>query len=311
MHKRPTKNLGIAAKTASPQPASTPQNEKKSAPVSDRDEASARAARVKSSIRKILLANPLFPRFYADVVISSAPNSYEARILARNYKKIVEHTNLAKANLDRASLDRASLDRTNLAEANLEKANLEKTNRTNMPVQPSVRICTHIKVTGVRCGSPALRGEQFCYFHQRMVRGVATPPNARLHPIALIESEEAIQASLMEVINALARNTIDLRRAELLLRALHIAVRNARNVRFSFRQNEMVREIPNYPAPPKPAVQPAPEPPVEINAAPLTELQTWATLTVDAAEASAAQRKPPARAGLPPEKKNAVAQKGG
>ena len=87
-----------------------------------------------------------------------------------------------------------------------------------MPVHPNVKVCTHIKVTGIRCGSPALRGEQFCYFHQRMMRGVATPPNARLHPIALIENEEAIQASLMEVINALARNTIDLHRAQLILR---------------------------------------------------------------------------------------------
>jgi hypothetical protein len=295
MHKRSTKNLGIAAKTAQPQPAPTPQNEKKSAPVSQTDEASARAARVKSSVCKILLASPLFPRLYADVVISSAPNSYEAKILAQNYKKIVERTNLDKANL--------------------EKANLEKTNRTHMPVQPSVKACTHIQVTGIRCGSPPLRGEQFCYFHQRMVRGVATPPNARLHPIAQIESEEAIQSSLMEVINALARNSIDLKRAELLLRALHIAVRNARRVRFNLGGKEMVREIPNYPAPPN-AVPPAPEPAVEINAPPLTQLQTWATLTVDAAEASATQRKPPARAGLPPEKaperaKAAVLQKGG
>src|SRR6202163_3738041 len=230
MHKRPTKNLGTAAKTAHPQPAPASQNEKKSAPISQTDEASARAARVKSSVRKILLASPLFPRLYADVVISSAPNSYEAKILARNYKKIVERTNL-------------------------EKANLEKTKRTNMPVQSSVRICTHIKVTGVRCGSPALRGEQFCYFHQRMVRGVATPPKARLHPIAQIESEEAIQASLMEVINALARNSIDLKRAELLLRALHIAVRNARRVRFNLGGKEMVREVPNYPAPPSRATR--------------------------------------------------------
>ena len=179
-----------------------------------------------------------------------------------------------------------------------------------MPAQPSVKACTHIQVTGVRCGSPPLRGEQFCYFHQRMVRGVATPPNARLHPIAQIESEEAIQSSLMEVINALARNSIDLKRAELLLRALHIAVRNARRVRFNLGGKEMVREIPNYPAPPN-AVPPAPEPPVEINAAPLTQLQTWATLTVEANEANPNQRKPPARAGLPPEKKNAVLQKGG
>jgi len=121
-----------------------------------------------------------------------------------------------------------------------------------MPIHPNVKVCTHIKVTGVRCGSPALRGEQFCYFHQRMVRGVATPPNARLHPIALIEDEAAIQASLMEVINALIRNTIDLKRAELILRALHIAVRNARRVHFSLQQSEMIREVPTYPAPPKP-----------------------------------------------------------
>ena len=85
-----------------------------------------------------------------------------------------------------------------------------------MPIHPNVKVCTHIKVTGVRCGSPALRGEQFCYFHQRMTRGVQVPPNARLHPVALIENEEAIQASLIEVINAIARNTIDLRRADLI-----------------------------------------------------------------------------------------------
>ena len=117
-----------------------------------------------------------------------------------------------------------------------------------MPVQSNVRVCTHIKVTGVRCGSPALRGERFCYFHQRMVRGVRTPPNARLHPIALIENEEAIQASLMEVINALARNTIDLKRAALILRALNIAVKNASRVRFEHAVGRMVHEVPDYQA---------------------------------------------------------------
>ena len=107
------------------------------------------------------------------------------------------------------------------------------------------KTCTHIKVTGVRCGSPSLRGEQFCYFHQRMHRGVRTPPQARLHPIALIEDEESIQASLMEVINALMRNTIDLKRATLILRALHIAVKNAQRVKFNAGR-DLVREVPEY-----------------------------------------------------------------
>jgi hypothetical protein len=164
-----------------------------------------------SLIRNILLASPYFPRFYADVLISEGHNPNEARILAERYLKNVG---------------------------------------VNMPLQSSPKVCTHIKVTGVRCGSPALRGEQFCYFHQRMVRGVKTPPQSRLHPIALIENEESIQASLMEVINALARNTIDLKRAELIIRALHIAAKNARRARFDLHPSDMVKEVPDYSAPP-------------------------------------------------------------
>ena len=106
--------------------------------------------------------------------------------------------------------------------------------------------CTHIKVNGLRCGCPSLRGEQFCYFHQRMHRGVRMPAQARLHPIALIEDEESIQAALMEVINALMRNTIDLKRATLILRALHIAVKNATRVKFGLEKTNMVRDIPQY-----------------------------------------------------------------
>ena len=92
-----------------------------------------------------------------------------------------------------------------------------------MAVSTNPRICSHIKVNGVRCGSPALRGEIFCYFHQRMIRGVRTPPRSRIHPMAMLEDEASIQASLMETINAIVRNQIDVNRARLVLRALHIA----------------------------------------------------------------------------------------
>ena len=63
----------------------------------------------------------MFPRLYADVVISSDPNSFEAKILAKHYEKIVAYT-----------------ERTKL--------------------MSNLKSCTHIKVTGVRCGSPPLRG---------------------------------------------------------------------------------------------------------------------------------------------------------
>jgi hypothetical protein len=75
-------------------------------------------------------------------------------------------------------------------------------------------------------------------------------PASRVHHTALLEDEESIQASLMEVVNALLRGTIELKRAELILRALNTAVRNIRRVKFSIHSDDMVREIPDYPTPP-------------------------------------------------------------
>ena len=110
----------------------------------------------------------------------------------------------------------------------------------------NVRTCTHIKVTGVRCGSPALREEEYCYFHYRMLC------ESRVSHVALLENEEAIQVSLMEVVNSLLRDTIDLKRGELVLRALNTAVRNSRRARFDNHKN-MVRALPE---PVEPVVQP-------------------------------------------------------
>ena len=189
------------------------------------------SARLSAYVRNTLLASPEFPRLYADVVLSSAPNSNEAKILAPHYKKIVERTN------------------ANIARANLDQTKREAKPTTKKETMSTAKICTHIKVTGVRCGSPALRGEQFCYFHQRMIRTVKGPPASRVHHAALLEDEESIQASLMEVVNALLRGSIEVKRAELILRALNTAVRNIRRVNFS-RVSRMVTQLPDYPAVP-------------------------------------------------------------
>ena len=161
---------------------------------------------INSIVRKTLLATPEFPRLYADMVLSTRPNSAEAKILRPKYQKILHRINLME-------------------------------NRKS---------CTHIKISGLRCGSPSLRGEQFCYYHQRMHRGVRTPPQSRLHPLACIEDKESIQAALAEVINALLRNTIDMKRATLILRALHIAVKNEARASVRAQASNMVKEIPEY-----------------------------------------------------------------
>ncbi len=93
-----------------------------------------------------------------------------------------------------------------------------------------------------------------------MIRGVRTPPESRLHPVALLEDEESIQVALMEVINALLRNTIDPKRAALILRALNIATLNIRHMKYGIHDKEMIKEVPDYPAPPEPELESVPAP---------------------------------------------------
>jgi hypothetical protein len=62
----------------------------------------------------------------------------------------------------------------------------------------------------------------------------------------MIEDEESIQYALMEVINALMRNTIDVKRASLIIRALHIAVKNAARVKFGIHARDTVTQVPEY-----------------------------------------------------------------
>ena len=185
-----------------------------------------------------------------------------------------------------------------------------------MAVNPNTRVCTHVKVNGVRCGSPALRQEVFCYFHQRMIRGVRTPPKSRLHPIANFEDTQAIQASLMEVVNALVRNHIDVPRARLILRALSIAARNATKVHFGCWQSDMVEEVPEYPAAPPVAT------PLAIATA---QAATPATISTPKKEQLEAQRlsstfqpapknihrKPPASVKSPPRSRSARSSRSG
>jgi hypothetical protein len=77
-------------------------------------------------------------------------------------------------------------------------------------------------------------------------RFLPTPPQSRLHPLACIEDKESIQAALSEVINALLRNTIEMKRATLILRALHIAVKNDARASVKAQPSNIVKEVPEY-----------------------------------------------------------------
>lgn len=103
--------------------------------------------------------------------------------------------------------------------------------------------CRHVFPRGVRCKSPALKDQSFCYYHQRVHAApspapVAVAPGSApgAQPIAIqllgLEDAAAIQDAISQVLAALAAGTLDARRAQLLLYGLQIASTNARNLRF-------------------------------------------------------------------------------
>src|SRR5580698_7068176 len=119
--------------------------------------------------------------------------------------------------------------------------------------------CRHIFTAGHRCGSPALRNEHFCYYHHTTRK--PAPKNRPLAPfdleIPLPEDRAAIQQALGQILQRIASNQIDPRRAGLLLYGLQIAAsilpkpqkqtKSGRNEEDRYQQEQFVDEIVDHP----------------------------------------------------------------
>jgi hypothetical protein len=91
--------------------------------------------------------------------------------------------------------------------------------------------CRHIFTSGKRCQSPALRDQDFCYFHQSNRRRAASKsrpgePSAAALPLTPLDDADAIQLAISDVVLALAANRIDPRRARILIYGLQVASQN-------------------------------------------------------------------------------------
>ena len=96
--------------------------------------------------------------------------------------------------------------------------------------EPKQYQCRHIFTDGRRCASPCLRQEEFCYYHHTTRKPVENPRERRSRRstfhLPLPEDRSAIQASIGQVLQRIAANDIDPRRAGLLLYGLQIASLN-------------------------------------------------------------------------------------
>jgi len=94
--------------------------------------------------------------------------------------------------------------------------------------------CRHIRETGRFCGSIALKGQKYCWFHgkhrtRRLKAARARRRGEHWHlNVPPLEDLAAVQVSLMKIIDAIDHNSIDSRQAGLALYALQQAGNNLR-----------------------------------------------------------------------------------
>jgi hypothetical protein len=97
------------------------------------------------------------------------------------------------------------------------------------------RPCLYIKTNGEACGSHALRGRGYCFYHHEAAkrdRRRARFANANSIDIELLpfEDPESIQVSIAEVAYALLDRRIDQRTAATLLYSMQLAISNLKNL---------------------------------------------------------------------------------
>ena len=143
----------------------------------------------------------------------------------------------------------------------------------------TVPVCSHIKPSGQRCGSPAMRGQAYCFYHcglreclppdrgllaepgSEVSKAAAmgkiplaffgdaaaiqtpTPPMPKI-PMPIFEDAAAVQIGYMQVMWAITQHKLDLKEARLMLSALNGARRNLRQMEECLRTAAMVATAP-------------------------------------------------------------------
>jgi len=106
--------------------------------------------------------------------------------------------------------------------------------------------CEHIKTNGTQCGSPALRGKHFCYFHKRWrdTRVVLNANRARrsraVIDMPVLEDANSVQVSLMQIMRLILSGRVEPRTAGLLLYALQTASSNLKRTNFEPHQTRVI-----------------------------------------------------------------------
>jgi hypothetical protein len=90
------------------------------------------------------------------------------------------------------------------------------------------RQCEHIRDTGLRCGSPAMRGRDFCYYHRRL-HDITVLPGDSTYLLPALETEQAVQLAVTHILRALMKGKIDRPTALAMFAGIRIAQNSIRH----------------------------------------------------------------------------------
>jgi len=82
--------------------------------------------------------------------------------------------------------------------------------------------CEHIKADNRTCGSPALNGKRYCFFHAQLRPG-GKPKKPKPVQLPPLEDDRAIQMAVTKICQAVVNETIEPKRATAVLYGLQVA----------------------------------------------------------------------------------------
>lgn len=81
--------------------------------------------------------------------------------------------------------------------------------------------CDHVKTNGIPCGSPAVGGKQYCFFHELI--------HKKDHELPIIEDQRSLHIAYLDLARSVSMQTISVAHGRLLLQILQSAGKNLSN----------------------------------------------------------------------------------
>ncbi len=87
-----------------------------------------------------------------------------------------------------------------------------------------VPLCQGFKDDGSKCGSPALRGHQLCYFHNRRAMHHSISPNHPIYTVPPLTNVRNIRKATENALRLLQQERLSKQQVAIMLRGLRIAL---------------------------------------------------------------------------------------